>query len=241
MREWGTSERRLAPQEILWHRPRGKKVEELQVATTLAFLERGKLGVRASDVASSKPLFHLVPKMVVGDTAVMNLIDDGDQRRRTACVYSLQAGTVVREYPPTRVRADVLAGDYHLPLALLRTLLAHAVVNFLRLRYGNEDNQLVMYSARAGCNLARQQAERVTRPHLEGCSWEQFATLFVLLYQHREYSREIYTKLGQYSSDEGIQQATDFFEYLFARRGEEAFPQRLGQLIDIQKRSREGR
>jgi hypothetical protein len=58
----------------------------------------------------------------------------------TACVYALEGGAIVRECPPETVRAHVRARDYRLPLALLRSLLAHAAVNFLQLRHDNESS-----------------------------------------------------------------------------------------------------
>ena len=224
--------RTLQAGEILWHRVWGAPLAKLPVATTLAVLEAGRLGVRENDRPRGTEIFHYVPSMVVGDTAVMNLIDV-DDRRRTACVYALDGGAVVRECPPETVRTHVRACDYRLPLALLRSLLAHAAVNFLRLRYRNEKDAIVTYAAKAGLRVVAQQAERISPSRLARCSWADFSRLFTLVYQHREYSREIYKKLSRCLADLGIDAATRAFELLFTRREEDAFPEQVALLVDV--------
>jgi hypothetical protein len=102
------SKRTLQAGEILWNRAPRAPLAEHHLATTLAVIEAGRLGVRENDRPRSTEFFHYVPRMVVGDTAVMNLIDDGD-RRRTACVYALEGGAVVRECPPETVRTSARA------------------------------------------------------------------------------------------------------------------------------------
>jgi hypothetical protein len=68
------SKRTLQPGEILWNRAPRVPLAKLHVVTTLAVIEAGQLGVRENDRPRRMEIFHYVPSMVVGDTAVMNLI-----------------------------------------------------------------------------------------------------------------------------------------------------------------------
>jgi hypothetical protein len=105
-------------------------------------------------------------------------------------------------------------------------------VNFLRLRYPSEADAVVVGAAKAGLRVVAQQAKHISLRRLNRCSWAEFSRLFTLVFQHREYSREIYNKLGRCPADLGIEAATRAFELLFTRRGEDAFPEQVALLVD---------
>ncbi|MBX7219888.1 MAG: cyclic nucleotide-binding domain-containing protein [Blastocatellia bacterium] len=116
-------ERVLEKDEIL--------IEKGQPATTFFVVRKGSLGISTEQRGVS--LFVFQPRMVLGETAIFQLI--GRHETRTTDVYALEEQTVVEEYEPSEMIALALqTNDFSLPRMVLNTILATSVVNLFLLR-----------------------------------------------------------------------------------------------------------
>lgn len=106
-------------------------------ARTIGILDKGRLGIGSSDT----PLGVLVPKMILGETAVLTL--EAKAPRRTAAVFALEDETEVVEYPVFAIRQMVESGLGPIPALLLKTLVGQIARNCLIIMSACKDSALV--------------------------------------------------------------------------------------------------
>jgi len=167
-------QRKLAVGEVLWR--------EGEPALSFGVVESGKVGV-----SSGRRLIGvLFPKMVLGESALLGV--DGPSSYRTASVHALEADTVVAEYPASIVRESFGVG---IPRLVLRTLCGQICRNSLIVLASHSHVPAVkeaLLGTIQGIGRCEKQLKRVT-------SWQDFMTLFRLLYHQRDGSNAILAAL----------------------------------------------
>jgi CRP-like cAMP-binding protein len=161
-------------------------------ARTLAVVEKGRLGVRAND----KLIGLIMPKMVVGEAALLAL--DGEQQERTATVVALEDETVVSEYPASMFRQTFDTGNFSVGHLILLTLIGQTCRNHLLVISAHRDRAavaaLLKGEVRALGDMAGQVKAVIT--------WDEFIWTFRYLVAIRDHSDATRTRLVQHLADD---------------------------------------
>jgi CRP-like cAMP-binding protein len=168
----------LSREAVLW--------EAGDAAREIAVVECGRLAVRTE----AGVVGIVLPKMVVGETALLTL--EGQRLPRAATLFALEDDTQVVARPAESYRASFEAGDTAIVDPILRTLVGQTCRNLL-----------MVVSARSGdpfvdeplLGLVRGIAQDVARP-LPARTWAAFISTFSLLCDLRDMSDRLLGRLG---------------------------------------------
>jgi hypothetical protein len=168
----------LSREAVLW--------EAGDVAREIAVVEAGRLGVRTDGGVVG----IVLPKMVVGETALLSL--QGQPQPRAATLFALDDDTQVVARPAESYRSAFEGGETAIVDPILRTLVGQTCRNLL-----------MVVSARSGdpfvdeplLGLVRGIAQDVARP-MPARTWPAFMATFSLLCDLRDMSDRLLGRLG---------------------------------------------
>lgn len=161
-------------------------------ARTLAVVEKGRLGVRAND----KLIGLLMPKMVVGEAALLTL--GGESQVRTATVVALEDDTVVSEYPAAMFRQTFDTGNFSVGHLILLTLIGQTCRNHLLVISAHRDRAAVGMLLKGEVRALGEMAAQI-----KGIiNWDEFIWTFRYLVAIRDHSDATRTRLVQHLADD---------------------------------------
>ncbi|MBK5257122.1 MAG: cyclic nucleotide-binding domain-containing protein [Vicinamibacteria bacterium] len=152
-----------------------------ELATTIAFVDDGRLGIKTED-----GLISIVgPAGVIGESAL--LAEAGEPPQRRAAVIALQP-SIVTEYPVSFVQESVGAG---LPRRILRTLIGQTITNACFVLAAHPDVPLITKSMSALIHNLAESKSMVGNVR----SWEAFSTDFAYLFSLRDAVGDVRTRM----------------------------------------------
>ncbi|MEW6365615.1 MAG: cyclic nucleotide-binding domain-containing protein [Acidobacteriota bacterium] len=108
------------------------------LARSIAVVEQGKLGIRTE---KGDVIGVVLPKMILGETAIFTL--DGQAPRRTATAFAMEDYTQVTEYPVLVVKGMVESGNLAIISQILKTLTGQVSRICLVLSGANRDRPVI--------------------------------------------------------------------------------------------------
>lgn len=175
-------------------------------ATTLGVIENGHFGVIVDDGLTGL----LWKGMVVGEAALLG--HRGRPRTRTASVFAMGDGAIVREVGVRELRAAFEAGDRFLVGPILVTLVGEIVRNALLLLDAVPDDRILARTMR-GMMEATVESFRET-PDVR--TWDDLLGRVAVLVASRDYTDRLRAELGVDGSDRAaIRRASDAVRQMF--------------------------
>ncbi len=165
--------KKLHKGEVLWWHG--------EFATTIAFVDKGRLGIKTED-----GLIGVVgPPGVIGESAL--LAEGGEVPKRRAAVIAIEESSVT-EYPVSFVREGMGVG---LPRKILRTLIGQTITSACFILAAHPDAPLVTQSMGALIRSLSDSREMVA----EVRNWADFAPDFAYLFALRDVVGEFRSRL----------------------------------------------
>jgi CRP-like cAMP-binding protein len=161
-------------------------------ARTLAVVDKGRLGVRAGE----KLIGLALPKMVVGESALLVL--DESPQQRTATVEALEDDTVVSEYPASMFRQTFDSGNHSVGHLILLTLIGQICRNHLLVVGAHRERLAVATLLKGEVRALGEMAATVK----DITAWEEFFWTFRYLLHVRDHSDADRTRLVRHMADD---------------------------------------
>lgn len=190
----------LSKDALLW--------EEGDMARNIAIVESGKLAVRVGG-----QLVGMVwPRMVIGESAILNEEGGKAAERRTASVVAWEEPTVVSEYPAALVRRTFEEGRMTVTNAILASLVGQICRNCLMIIAEHQTRPMIRIPFKGLMDgllqSFREEAALIGK-------WDEFTAAFHVLYSLRDTTESLRDQLVLSRDPESITRASDFFRDVY--------------------------